>query len=410
MVKEIAQKSGKSEKEIQKLVDAKIKKFSGLLTEQGAVFMVAKELGLKQEEGIESKIGELEEGMKGIDVNGEIKTIFPIKEFERNGKKGKMKSFILSDKSGEVRVTLWNDQVDKYDLSPGSKIKISNGIVSAYNEKKQIGLGFNGEIEITEKKEMEFEDLHNLKAGMNNINVVGRLLRKYPCKEFDSGEKKGTLCNFQFGDATALLRATAWNEKALEIEKYNEGDVVEIKNGYTKDGMFGVELHLGYSAELCKSEKKIPSVVEILKDSVSEKELNQLIENENVIINGKIKNIKTGNLFYPVCEKCGKKVSLEEKGVVCENCGEVNGEKRAIIGLLLEDKTGEIRANLFGKDALKGIGMKKEEFEKELEEKSTDKIIEELNKKISGKELKLFGYTKTNSFSGENEFSVKEVL
>jgi len=410
IIKDIVTKSGKTEKEIKTLIDAKIKKFSGLLTDQGAAFMVAKELGLKQEAGVESNISELEDGMKGIELSGEIKTIFPTKEFERNGKKGKLKSLILGDETGEVRLTLWNDQIDKYDLSVGSKIKINNGIVSAYNEKKQVGLGFNGEIEIVEKKEIEFEKLNNLKAGMNSVNVVGRLLRKYPCKEFDSKDKKGKLCNFQFGDGTALLRATAWNEKADELEKYNEGDILEIDNGYTKAGMFGVELHLSYSAQLKNSEKNIPSVIEILKDSVSEKKINQLLENENVIIAGKIKNIKDGNLFYPVCEKCGKKVSQETNGIICEVCGEVKGEKRAILGLTIEDDSGEINSNLFGKEALKAIGVNQKDFETKTEEQSPQKIIEDLNKTLIGKEIKLFGYEKLNSYSNENEFSVKEVL
>jgi ssDNA-binding replication factor A large subunit len=410
LIKEIAEKSGKPESEIKTLIDAKIKKFSGLLTEQGASFMVQKELGLKQEAGVESKVGELSDGMKGIDLTGEIKAIFPVKEFEKNGKTGKLKSFILTDDTGEVRITLWNDQVEKYDLSVGSKIKILNGIVSAYNEKKQVGLGFNGEVEIIEKKELSFDDLSNLKAGMNNINVVGRLLRKYPCKEFDSNDRKGKLCNFQFGDGTALLRATAWNEKTSDIDKYNEGDTIQITNGYTKDGMFGVELHLGYNAELKNSEKEMPSVTQMLSESVTEKKINQLVENENTIISGKIKNIKSGNLFYPVCEKCGKKVSLETSGVICDKCGEVQGEKRAIVGIEIEDDTGKLSANLFGNEALKAIKLDKDSFEKEIEEKSSETLVEELNEKLIGSEIKLFGYEKNNSYSGENEFSVKEVL
>jgi len=410
LLKEISEKSGKSEEEVKELIDVKIKKFSGLLTEQGAAFMVQKELGLKQEAGVESKVGELEDGMKGIDVTGEVKAIFPVKEFQRNGKSGKLKSFILSDDTGEVRITLWNDQVDKYDLSVGSKIKILNGIVSAYNEKKQVGLGFNGEVEIIEKKELVFDDLSNLKAGMNNVNVVGRLLRKYPCKEFDSNDRKGKLCNFQFGDGTALLRATAWNEKTSDIEKYNEGDIIQINNGYTKDGMFGVELHLGYSAELKNSEKEMPSVTQMLSESINEKKINQLVENENVIIGGKIKELISGKLFYPVCEKCGKKVTLETSGIICENCGEVKGEKRAIMGIIIEDDTGEVKANLFGDSAIKAVSMDKTTFETEIDEKSSEKLVEEIREKITGNELKLFGYLKVNNYSGENEFSVKDVI
>jgi ssDNA-binding replication factor A large subunit len=409
MIQDISTKSGKTEKEIKNLIEAKIKKFSGLLTENGAVFMVQKELGLKQDAGFETKISDLEEGMKGIEISGEIKAVFPAKEFEKNGKKGKLMSFIMGDESGEVRATLWNDQVDKYEITTGSEIKIINCVASKYNDKKQISLGINGTIEFTNKKEVQFDTLSALSGGMNNINVIGRLLRKYPCKEFESGERKGKLCSFQFGDGTALLRATAWNEKADEIEKYSEGDALEINNAYTKNGLYGIELHLGYSAQTKVSEKKMPSTIEMLKESIVEKKINSLMDNENVIINGKISDILIGKLFFTVCEKCGKKVSGEGK-VICEVCGEVKGEKKAVVKVNLEDDTSSINSTLFGKNALKCFQMTQEKFNGELENKSAEKIIEELKEKIVGKKVKLFGYQKTNSFSQENEFSVKEIL
>ncbi len=406
LIKEISEKTGKTEEEINKLIQAKVKKFSGLLTEQGATFMIQKELGLKQENGIEAKISELKDGMKDVDIEGIIKNIYPVKEFEKGGKTGRVSSFLMDDKSGLVRVTLWNDQVDKYDLTIGSRIKISNGFVSSYNEKTQLSLGYNGTIEILEKKDEVFEKISELKAGMNNANVVGRLVRRFPCKEFNNGERQGKLCNFQFGDETALLRATAWNEKADEVQNFIEGDVLEIKNAYTKDGLFGVELNLGYSALLKKSDKAMPNLVEILKENISEKNINELVEGENIIINGKIKTIENRKLFFVACEKCGKKV----EGNICESCGEVKGEKRFIVNSTIEDDTGEIRASFFGENALKLLGKQKDELEKELEEKSVEKIIEEINEKIGGNKIKILGYEKTNSYSGENEFSVKDVF
>ncbi len=410
IIDKISEKTGKSGEEIQALIDIKIKKFSGLLTEQGAAFMVQKELGVKQENSEQIKIVELTDGMKGIELKGNIKTIFPVKEFEKNGKKGKLLSFILGDDTGETRVTLWNDQIDKYDLTNGSEITIENAFASTYNDKKQITLGFNGIINVLNKKVEEFSKLSDLKPGMGTVNIYGRLLRKFPCKEFETGERKGKLCNFQFGDETALLRATAWNDKADEIAHYNEGDVIEIKNAYTKKGLFGIELHLGYSANLKASEESMPSTIEILKESVSEKNINQLIENENTIISGKIADILNGKLHYTMCEKCGKKVSINERGIICEKCGEVKGKPNAIITITLEDETGKINANLFGKEALKIINFTQEELEKSIEEKSPEKIIEEIKEKIVSKEAKLFGYEKNNSYSGENEFNVKEVI
>ena len=406
LIKEISEKSGKSEEEITTLIKAKIEKFKGLLTEQGAAFMVQKELGLKQDVSVESKVGELTDGMKNIELKGIVKSVFPVKEFDRNGKAGKLQSFILEDDTASVRATLWNDQIDQQELTTGSEIQINNCIVTSYNDKKQVSLGFNGTIDILNKKEITFEKINNLKGGMNGINVVGRLLRKFPCKEFESNDRKGKVCNFQFGDESALLRATAWNEKADEVQGLREGDVIEIKNGYTKDGMFGVELHLGYNAELTPSTNEMPGVTEILKEQVKEKKINGLVENENVLIKATVKELLPGNFYFNACEKCGKKVD----GNICDSCGEVKGEKRAVISALVEDDTGEIKTNLFSASALKLLDWTQEDLETKTSETSNEKLLEEINETIKGKDVSLFGYNKMNSYSNENEFSVKEVL
>ncbi|MFA6064841.1 MAG: hypothetical protein WCW44_05075 [archaeon] len=410
LITEISGKTGKSEEEISTLIKAKVEKFSGLLTEQGAAYMVQKELGLKQEALEQIQIGQLTDGMKGIEIKGTIEAIFPIKEFEKGGKKGKLKSFILSDPTGEVRVTLWNDQADKYELTRGSELILSNILVSSYNEKKQVTLGFNGIINILNKKEETFAALSELKSGMNGVNLVGRIVRKFPCKDFESKDRKGKLCSFQFGDGTALLRATAWNEKADEIEKTNEGEVFEIKNAYTKEGRFGVELHLGYTATMTPSTKEIPSIAQILKDSVSEKKVNQLTDGETSTISIKVMGVERGNFLYEVCQKCGKKIQKTENGALCETCGETTPSKRAVASLLVEDDTAGIKATFFGNTALSAIGMTQEEIENNLNAKSMDVFIAELNGKLIGKEIKLLGYQKTNSFSGANEFMVKEII
>jgi replication factor A1 len=407
---EISQKTGKSEEEIKALIKAKVDKFSGLLTEQGAAFMVQKELGLRQEAMEQVQVGQLTEGMKGIEVKGNVETIFPVKEFEKSGKKGKLKSFILSDGTGEVRVTLWNDQVDKYNLTRGSEVILKNVLASKYNDKMQVTLGFNGEIDVINKKEEIFEKMSQLKGGLNGVNIIGRILRKFPCKEFENGERKGKLCSFQFGDETALLRATAWNDKADELEKYTEGEVVEIKNAYTKDGRFGVELHLGYTANLSESSAAMPSAVEILKESIVEKKINQIADGENAAISGKISSVEKGNFVYEVCKKCGKKVQHTENGVLCEGCGETEGKKNPVVSIMIEDDTAGIRVNFFGKNALNAIGISQEELESALNGKSTDVLTAELNGKLIGKEIKVYGYQRTNSFSGNNEFSAREIL
>jgi replication factor A1 len=406
LLEEMSEKSGKTVEEINELIKKKVEKFSGLLTKEGATFMVQKELGLKKNDFTTIKVGDLKGGMKDFETKGIIKNIYPLKEFEKNGKKGKILSFLIEDDTGIIRTTLWNDQIKKYDLTQGSEIKIINGFITSYNERKQLSLGYNGSIEIIEKKEEEFEKINDLKSGLNNVNVVGRLIRKFPCKEFENQEKKGKVCNFQFGDETALLRATAWNEKVDEIQEIENDKVIELKNAYTKEGMYGIELHIGYNSIIQKSEKHIPKTIEILKENVEEKKINALVENKNAIINVKIKEIKQGILYFNSCEKCGKKIV--EK--ICETCGEVNKIKKPILNIKVEDDTGEITTSFFGHSVLSLIKINQEEFEQETNKKSSQVIINELNEKLKGKEIKLLGHEKNNSFSGENEFNVREII
>ena len=410
LVSEIAEKSGKKEGEVKKLISEKVEKFSGLLTEQGAAFMVGKELGVTGGGAGEMKISELEEGMKDVEVKGIVEAVFPVKEFERGGKKGKLQSIIVSDGSGEIRLTLWNDQVEKYELNRRSKVIVTSGVVSTYNEKKQLGLGFNGEVKILKKAEEKYEKLSELKGGMRAVNVVGKMLRKFPVKEFNSGERKGKLCSFQFGDETALLRATAWNEQADKIMNFNEGDAIELVNAYTKDGMFGVELHAGYTTQIKASEKELPGIAEIMKENTPEKKINELVDNENVVVKGKVKEIIPGNLHYLVCGKCGKKASKEDGGVLCEDCGEVEPGINPILSLIVEDDTGAIRATMFGNTALGAMGMKKEELEKALKDKTGEMIIEDISEGLLEKKLGLYGYTRESTYNGEREFMVKEII
>jgi len=410
LITQIAQTTGKTETEIKGLIDAKVQKFSGLLTEQGALYMVQKELGLKQETMEQVNISDLKEGMKGIELKGTIEAVFPVKEFDKNGKKGKLKSFILNDTTGGVRVTLWNEQVDEFLISRGNEIVLTSVLVKMYNDTKQVTLGFNGKVEIKSTNEIAPVKLAELKSGMSSVGVLGRIMRKFPCKDFESGERKGKLCSFQIADESAIIRATAWNEKADELEKYNEGDAIEIENAYTKEGRFGVEIHLGYSAEIKETTKSVPTQIELLKDQMESKKIADTNEGENAVIEGKINSVEKGNLFYEVCSKCGKKITKTESSYLCDSCGETTPKKNPVVSLILEDESGNIKTNLFGRVALLAIGLEQEILEQKVNGNGAEIVIAELNANIVGKTLKIFGYTRINNFSGNKEFTAREIL
>ena len=90
------------------------------------------------------KINELKNNMKNVEIEAEVKEMGPVKEFERMGKPGKVGQATIKDETGEVSLTLWNDQCD--EVKVGDKIKISGAKTSEWQGKLQLSTTFNGEI------------------------------------------------------------------------------------------------------------------------------------------------------------------------------------------------------------------------------------------------------------------------
>ena len=98
--------------------------------------------------------------IKDVQPNqGNIDLVLTIKEkgearsFEKFGKTGRVCSAKATDDSGEIKLTLWNDDVDK--VKTGDKIHIKNGWCSEYQGERQLSSGKFGEIEVLESSGAE---------------------------------------------------------------------------------------------------------------------------------------------------------------------------------------------------------------------------------------------------------------
>ena len=68
--------------------------------------------------------------------------------FDKFGKKGKVCNAKVKDGSGVIKLTLWNEDVDKVKV--GDKIHLQNCWCSEYREEKQLSTGKFGKIEVVE--------------------------------------------------------------------------------------------------------------------------------------------------------------------------------------------------------------------------------------------------------------------
>ena len=93
-----------------------------------------------------TKISELEKGKTGVDVAGTIKELGEVRTFDKYGRTLKVANAVLTDESGEVKLTLWNDDIEK--VKQGDSIKITNGYVNEFQGEKQLTTGKFGKLEV----------------------------------------------------------------------------------------------------------------------------------------------------------------------------------------------------------------------------------------------------------------------
>ena len=94
-------------------------------------------------------IADLQARQGKVDIVVEVVSKEEPREFQKFGKVGKVANATVKDASGEIKLTLWNDDVDK--VSVGDTVKITNGYVNEWQGEKQLTTGKFGQMEVTKK-------------------------------------------------------------------------------------------------------------------------------------------------------------------------------------------------------------------------------------------------------------------
>ena len=95
------------------------------------------------------KINELKAKMGNVDIIIDIIDIAPPREFQKFGKPGRVANAIAKDETGDVKLTLWNDDIEK--VKAGDKVHLTNGYVGEWQGELQLGTGKMGKMEIVGK-------------------------------------------------------------------------------------------------------------------------------------------------------------------------------------------------------------------------------------------------------------------
>ncbi|MCK5023179.1 MAG: hypothetical protein KAS04_03330 [Candidatus Aenigmarchaeota archaeon] len=178
IIEEISKVSGTSEDAVKKKIEEKQLELSGLVSPEGAAYIVGKELGvnlLKETVMKSLEIKNIVSGMRSVEIEAKITNISEKRDFDKNGRSGSVVNVYLADETGSTRLSLWNDEIANFEtlgVKVGDVVKIS----SAYVKENAMGnsemrIGRMGKIVKTDKQLNEISDVNNSFESVKLKNI-----------------------------------------------------------------------------------------------------------------------------------------------------------------------------------------------------------------------------------------------
>ncbi len=229
---------------------------AGYLTDQGALFLVAADLGISLEKTPKSEysLKDVFVGARDVTTVGRIMTINPIKIFLKRDSNLESRNRIIHiyDKDSNVKIKLWDDFVDlpeQLDLKLGDLIKVSKGQVKAGMDNKPIiNLSSNGSIEIVSENDKYqipllselTETIDDLDVPKENMVISGRITSDPRISAFTNsrGERAKSLHMELSNDSnTRKIRSIIWNINDEKVPKsLTTGSKIKLIGVKTKIG------------------------------------------------------------------------------------------------------------------------------------------------------------------------------
>ncbi|HIK01954.1 TPA: DUF2240 family protein [archaeon] len=433
LIHTVSEKTGIGEEEVKKKVKEKQRELSGLVSETGAAYIVANELGVKTKNRvIEStvRIGDILPEMRAVSVLGRIKAISPTREFvSKTGGKGKVANLEIVDNTESIRVAIWNqsdiDKLESGEIKEGQIIQVKNGYVrEGYRGGLEISIGNKGKLienpEDVNESEFPSEDEFTsaIEIGKivpdSSVNVVGRVIRNFGVNEFEREGRAGKVANLVIGDKSGTVKLVLWNEKAEKSVEFGVGDLVRVGNGFVKQGQEGLEVQANWGTTLIKNPEgvEVPAADDIIYEGRGSSNNGAQRENVEVKISelkegdkyrqvrGAIINVFGENFVHLMCPECNKKIREGQ----CEKCGIIEKpNKLLIINGTIDDGSGTISVSFFREAAEKLIGISSDE----INSASVD-IAAKVNEAL-GKEIVIEGSVKRNDYMDRLELNAYDV-
>ncbi|MBT4165621.1 hypothetical protein HOE04_01125 [archaeon] len=266
LVQLISTNSGLPTNEIERKIEAKQAKLAGLISKEGAAQVIAAELNINFDKQL-VKINQIVPGMRKINILGKIIQMNEIREYNKNGRQGRIGSFTVADETSNIRVVLWDenhiDLIEKKQINQDQVIEINNAAL----RNEEIHLTSFSEIKpsnqtittIITEKPTTTKTIKEFTEG-NSISTRAFIVQMFEPRFFEvcpqcrkkaveskcqeHGEitpEKRALLNFVIDDGTESIRSVIFSD---QLEKLMTKQEIETPELFTtkKEDLLGKEM------------------------------------------------------------------------------------------------------------------------------------------------------------------------
>ena len=266
----------------ERINEKKEKVGAGYLTDQGAIFLVAADLGvsLEQTQKSEVAIKDLYIGAKEVTLESRVLNISPTKQFtKKDGSSFSLRTITVYDNNSTASVKLWDEKANLpglENLKPGDLIKIIKAYVkSDLTGAPTINIGSGASIETSQSEsdivsiDSKITDVSEISDDQRDLIVSGTLGSAMSLLEFTNskGQPSKALKFRLRGENKNLVNVVLWGKDESILPKVIGQDAkVKLFGVRTKTGMQGLEIH-GNDATLIDVEGDTeiqPTIVRLL--------------------------------------------------------------------------------------------------------------------------------------------------
>ena len=253
MNKLLEQKTDLTKSEVEEKIKEKKEKIgAGYLTDQGALFLIASDLGVSLSEPLKVEMGlkDLYVGAKEISLETRVLNLSPAKQYSRkDGSPFFLRTMTVYDGDSTASVKLWDEKANLpgvEDLKPGDLIKIIKAYVkSDLNGSPTINIGSGSSIETADVDssipaiDTITKDVSSVKENENNLVVTGSIDGIINTLEFtNSRGQPGKALRLKLkGDDGNSIKIVLWGK--------DESSVPKMISPGAKTTLFGVKTKMG---------------------------------------------------------------------------------------------------------------------------------------------------------------------